>query len=97
MARGRRSVTIRGGRHLSTAEAARLCGISQNSVIRSFDEGLLKGFRLPGSTARRFTRGQLRQFMEAHQIPTDRLDALELAEFIDGDDAAVTAAESVPA
>ena len=54
---------------LTTNEAARLCGVSHQTIVRSFDSGVLKGWRIPGSKFRRIPRGSLLEFMAAHGIP----------------------------
>jgi excisionase family DNA binding protein len=63
--------------HLTTGEAAQICGVSQQTIIRSFDEGLLVGFRVPGSRFRRIPRANLRAYMIEHGIPTGPLDEIE--------------------
>ena len=57
----------------TTGEVAEICQISQQTVIRCFDSGKLKGFRVPGSKFRRIPREALMEFMEAHQIPLETL------------------------
>ncbi|HEY1187704.1 MAG TPA: helix-turn-helix domain-containing protein [Gemmata sp.] len=57
----------------TTGEAARLCRVSQQTIIRCFDNGQLKGFRVPGSRFRRITQAGLVEFMAANNIPTDLL------------------------
>ena len=37
----------------TTGEAAKICKVSQQTIIRCFDNGQLKGFRVPGSRFRR--------------------------------------------
>ncbi len=37
---------------LTTGEAAELCRVSQQTIIRCFDSGQLKGLRVPGSRFR---------------------------------------------
>lgn len=58
----------------TTGEAAKICSISQQTIIRCFDNGRLKGFKVPGSKFRRIPRESLIGFMKAHNIPMDRLD-----------------------
>jgi excisionase family DNA binding protein len=58
----------------STGEVAEICNISQQTVIRCFDSGRLKGFRVPGSRFRRIPRESLIQFMKENDIPLDNLD-----------------------
>ncbi len=56
-------------------EAAKICKVSQQTIIRCFDSGQLKGFRVPGSRFRRIPRDQLYTFMRDNGIPTDALDS----------------------
>lgn len=53
----------------TTGEAAKICGISQQSIIRLFDRGHLKGFRLPGETKRHIPHTVLLAFMREHNVP----------------------------
>lgn len=59
----------------TTGEAARICKVSQQTIIRCFDSGQLKGFRVPGSRFRRIPRDQLYNFMRDNGIPTDALES----------------------
>lgn len=59
----------------TTGEAAKVCKVSQQTIIRCFDSGQLKGFRVPGSRFRRIPREQLFSFMKVNGIPTDALDS----------------------
>ncbi len=59
----------------TTGEAARICKVSQQTIIRCFDSGQLKGFRVPGSKFRRIPRETLHKFMKENGIPTDALDS----------------------
>jgi len=43
----------------TTGEAAKICKVSQQTIIRCFDNGQLKGFRVPGSRFRRIPREAL--------------------------------------
>lgn len=58
----------------TTGEAAKICKVSQQTIIRCFDNGSLKGFRVPGSRFRRIPRDQLVSFMKDNGIPTDALE-----------------------
>ncbi len=58
----------------TTGEVAEVCQISQQTVIRCFDNGRLKGFRVPGSRFRRVPRDSLIQFMKDNGIPLARLN-----------------------
>jgi excisionase family DNA binding protein len=59
----------------TTGEAAKICKVSQQTIIRCFDNGSLKGFRVPGSRFRRIPRDQLYAFMRDNGIPTDALES----------------------
>ena len=58
----------------TTGEAAEICKVSQQTIIRCFDSGRLKGFRVPGSRFRRIPREALLQFMKENGIPADLLN-----------------------
>ena len=59
----------------TTGEAAKICKVSQQTIIRCFDSGQLKGFRVPGSRFRRIPRDALYAFMRDNGIPTDALES----------------------
>ncbi len=59
----------------TTGEAAKICKVSQQTIIRCFDSGGLKGFRVPGSRFRRIPREHLYAFMKENNIPTDALES----------------------
>ena len=59
----------------TTGEAAKICKVSQQTIIRCFDNGSLKGFRVPGSRFRRIPREQLFAFMKENGIPTDAFES----------------------
>ena len=59
----------------TTGEAAKICKVSQQTIIRCFDNGQLKGFRVPGSRFRRIPREPLYKFMKDNGIPTDALES----------------------
>lgn len=59
----------------TTGEAAKICKVSQQTIIRCFDSGQLKGFRVPGSRFRRIPRDLLFHFMRDNGIPTDALES----------------------
>jgi excisionase family DNA binding protein len=59
----------------TTGEAADICKVSQQTIIRCFDAGRLKGFRVPGSRFRRIPRESLLQFMKENGIPPEALDS----------------------
>ena len=61
----------------TTGEAATICSVSQQTIIRCFDQGLVKGFKIPGSRFRRIPRAELIKFMKANGIPTGDLEPKE--------------------
>jgi two-component system, OmpR family, response regulator len=58
----------------TTGEAAEVCKVSQQTIIRCFDSGRLRGFRVPGSKFRRIPREELIRFMRENSIPTELLE-----------------------
>ena len=58
-------------RVFTTGEAAQVCGVSQQTIIRSFDKGRLHGFRVPGSKFRRIPREELIRFMRRNNLSLD--------------------------
>ena len=59
----------------TTGEAAEICKVSQQTIIRCFDSGRLEGFRIPGSKFRRIPRQSLVKFMKDNKIPLDKLES----------------------
>ncbi|MDX9911504.1 MAG: response regulator [Phycisphaerales bacterium] len=59
----------------TTGEAAQVCKVSQQTIIRCFDSGRLQGFRVPGSKFRRIPRDELLRFMRANGIPTEVIES----------------------
>ncbi len=58
----------------TTGEAAGICKISQQTIIRCFDSSRLSGFRVPGSRFRRIPRDDLIRFMQNNNMPTTQLE-----------------------
>jgi excisionase family DNA binding protein len=73
----------------TTGEAAKICKVSQQTIIRCFDSGQLKGFRVPGSRFRRIPRDALYRFMKENNIPTDALESGRRGILVVDDDPAV--------
>lgn len=73
----------------TTGEAAKICKVSQQTIIRCFDSGQLKGFRVPGSRFRRIPREALYRFMKENGIPTDALESGKRGILVVDDDQAV--------
>lgn len=73
----------------TTGEVADICKVSQQTVIRCFDSGRLKGFRVPGSRFRRIPRDSLISFMKANNIPLDQLESGRRRVLVVDDDDAI--------
>ena len=73
----------------TTGEAADICRVSQQTIIRCFDTGRLEGFRVPGSKFRRIPRASLLKFMKENNIPLDNLDSGKRKVLIVDDDAEI--------
>ncbi|HUW18958.1 MAG TPA: response regulator [Sedimentisphaerales bacterium] len=74
---------------LTTGEAAEICGVSQQTIIRCFDAGRLEGFRVPGSRFRRIPRQSLIKFMKENNIPLEGLESGKKKVLIVDDDAEI--------
>ena len=57
----------------TTGEAAKICNVSQQTIIRCFDSGRLSGFKVPGSRFRRIPRPELVRFMQQNDMDIQRL------------------------
>jgi excisionase family DNA binding protein len=73
----------------TTGEVAHICKVSQQTVIRCFDAGRLKGFRVPGSRFRRIPRDSLVSFMKTNHIPLDQLESGRKRVLVVDDDQAI--------
>lgn len=56
---------------LTTSEIGRMTGVSCRTAARWVDEGLLKGYRLPGSKHRRVPPAELLAFARRENVPLD--------------------------
>jgi CheY-like chemotaxis protein len=73
----------------TTGEAADICRVSQQTIIRCFDAGKVDGFRVPGSKFRRIPRSNLIRFMKENSIPIEYLDSGKKKILIVDDDAEI--------
>lgn len=71
----------------TTGEVASICNVSQQTIIRCFDNGRLKGFRVPGSRFRRIPVDALRAFMRENEIPLENLESGKKKVLVVDDDA----------
>jgi len=70
----------------TTGEAATVCKLSQQTIIRCFDSGQLQGFRVPGSKFRRIPHESLIKFMKSNKIPLNGLDNDQIRVLVVDDD-----------
>ncbi len=70
----------------TTGEAADICKLSQQTIIRCFDNGQLEGFRVPGSKFRRIPCDCLLKFLRDNNIPLDGLDNDKIRVLVVDDD-----------
>jgi len=70
----------------TTGQAASICNLSQQTIIRCFDRGQLQGFRVPGSKFRRIPRDALVKFMKDNKIPLEGLDSDKIRALVVDDD-----------
>ncbi len=80
------SSNLRTKRVFTTGEAAEICQLSQQTIIRCFDSGQLGGFRVPGSKFRRIPRDKLLKFMTDNGIPMDALGSDKIKVLVVDDD-----------
>jgi excisionase family DNA binding protein len=73
----------------TTGEAADICNLSQQTIIRCFDSGRLRGFRIPGSKFRKIPRDNLLKFMKDNSIPMQNLQSGRKRLLIVDDDAEI--------
>ena len=55
---------------LTTGDVAKICHVAPRTVSKWFDNGQLKGYRIPGSKDRRIPMSELLRFMKVHNMPT---------------------------
>ena len=79
----------KGKQVFTTGEAAQICQVSQQTIIRCFDSGRLHGFRVPGSKFRRIPRAELIRFMKENSIPLDRIGGGRRRVLVVDDDAQI--------
>jgi excisionase family DNA binding protein len=89
MAKNERDGALLSRSVFTTGEVAEICNLSQQTIIRCFDSGRLRGYRVPGSRFRRIPRDALVQFMKEHNIPLDQLELGKTRVLVVDDDPAI--------
>lgn len=84
---------------LTTGEVAQICQVAPRTVSKWFDQGMIEGYKIPGSKDRRMLRESVVAFMQKNKIPInfmfqdDPKDLIDRGNGIvvidDGDDADV--------
>ena len=59
---------------LTTGQVAQICNVAPRTVTKWFDNGQLRGYRIPGSKDRRIPLSELIRFMKEHNIPTEGIE-----------------------
>ena len=82
---------------LTTGDVAKICHVAPRTVSKWFDNGQLKGYRIPGSKDRRIPVSELVRFMKVHNMPTTGLSVGKLRVLIADTNhiAAITLAEAL--
>ncbi len=68
----------------TTGEAAKICNVSQQTIIRCFDSGRLQGFKVPGSKFRRIPRHELVRFMKQNNMDLSRFGTNQIQVLVVG-------------
>lgn len=84
------------GKHLTTGQVARMCGVAPRTVSKWCDSGRLPCFRLPGSGDRRISREALCRMLEGSGMPlpaelTETGEEVSYGVLVVGADAALVA------
>jgi len=77
---------------VTTGQVGKLCRVSPRTVAGWYDNGILKGWRVPATTPvgkrdRRFRLDVVRAFMEEYRMPLDLLEAFEREQAANGNNA----------
>lgn len=82
---------------LTTGDVAKICHVAPRTVSKWFDNGQLKGYRIPGSKDRRIPVSELLRFMKVHNMPTSGIAVGKLRVLIadSNEPAAISLAESL--
>ena len=81
---------------LTTGDVAKICHVAPRTVSKWFDNGQLKGYRIPGSKDRRIPVSELVRFMKVHNMPTSALPVGKIRVLVaDSNDKTATALADV--
>jgi len=71
---------------LTTGEVAKICNVTIRTVIKWFESGKLKGYKIPASKDRRIPRAELVRFMREHGMPLQALEDSRVRRVLIADD-----------
>jgi excisionase family DNA binding protein len=77
---------------LTTGDVARICNVAPRTVSKWFDNGQLKGYRIPGSKDRRIPLSELVRFMKANNMPITALPVGKIRVLVVNSDSSAAAA-----
>jgi len=66
----------------TTGQVAKICKVAPRTVIKWFDSGRLKGYRIPGTRDRRIPRAYLIKFLKEHGMPLGDLEDEAMAKVL---------------
>lgn len=66
----------------TTGDVAKICQVAARTASKWIDSGLLQGYRIPCSKARRVPRSALVEFIKKHNMPLDVLISMDRSENI---------------
>ena len=67
----------------TTGEISKICNVAQRTVIKWFDQGIIKGYVIPGTKDRRIPLNYLIEFMKKNNIPFDLFFQAEKCDLIE--------------
>ncbi len=70
----------------TTGEVARICNVTIRTVIKWFESGVLKGFKIPNSRERRIPRENLIEFLKENGFPLNKIDTSNRRRILIADD-----------
>jgi excisionase family DNA binding protein len=66
----------------TTGQVAKICNVGKRTVMKWFDSGRLKGYRIPGSEDRRIPREYLIRFLKEYGMPLGDLEDNAMAKVL---------------
>ncbi len=70
----------------TTGEVAKICNVTIRTVIKWFESGVLKGFKIPNSRDRRIPHTSLVAFMKENGLPLNKLELSNRRRILVADD-----------